>query len=64
MRALCAEKLAIGPRKRLDCSSLQSIGDKKSANRDQASSRYSCIEKLIEAVSRVKSYSCTKAPLL
>ncbi len=39
MRALCAEKVAIGPRKRLDCSTLQSIADKESANRDQARER-------------------------
>ncbi len=34
MRALCAEKKAFGPRKRFDCSTLQSIADKESANRD------------------------------
>ena len=36
MQGLCAEKKAIGPRKRLNCSTLQSIADKESANRDQA----------------------------
>ncbi len=36
MRGLCAEKKAIEPRKRFDCSTLQSIADKESANRDQA----------------------------
>ncbi len=36
MRGLCAEKKAIGPRKRLDCSTLQSIADKESANRDHS----------------------------
>ena len=36
MRGLCAAKKAIGPRKRLDCSTLQSIADKEFANRDQA----------------------------
>jgi len=33
---LCAEKKALGPRKRLDCSTLQSNANKESANRDQA----------------------------
>jgi len=36
MRALCAEERTIGSRKRFDCSTLQSIADKESANRDQA----------------------------
>ncbi len=36
MRGLCAEKNAIGPRKRLNYSTLQSIVDKESANRGQA----------------------------
>jgi len=36
MQGLCVEKKAVGPRKRLDCSTLQSIADKESANRDQA----------------------------
>ena len=36
MQGLCAEKKAIGPRKQRDCSTLQSIADKKPANRDQA----------------------------
>ena len=36
MQGLCAEKKALGPRKRLDCSTLQSIADKEFANRDQA----------------------------
>ena len=39
MQGLCAEKKAIGPRKSLDCSTLQSIADKESANRDQARER-------------------------
>jgi len=39
MQGLCAEKKAIGPRKRFDCSTLQSIADKESTNRDQARSR-------------------------
>ncbi len=36
MQGLCAEKKAIGPRKQRDCSTLQSIADKESANREQA----------------------------
>ena len=36
MRASCAEKVAVRPRKRLDYSTLQSIVDKESANRGQA----------------------------
>ena len=39
MQSLCAEKKAIGPRKRLDCSTLQLIADKESANRDQSAIR-------------------------
>ncbi len=39
MQGLCAEKKAIGPRKRLDCSTLQSIADKESANRFMASTQ-------------------------
>jgi sensor histidine kinase YesM len=34
MQGLCAEEKAIGPRKRFDCSTLQSIAEKESANRD------------------------------
>ena len=33
MQGLCAEKKAIGPRKRFNCSTLQSIPDKEAANR-------------------------------
>ena len=36
MEGLCAEKKALGPRKRFDCSTLQSITDKESTNRGQA----------------------------
>ena len=36
MQGLCAEKKAVGPRKRFNCSALQSIADKESANRDRA----------------------------
>ena len=32
MQGLCAKKNAIGPRKRLDCRTLQSIADKEFAN--------------------------------
>ncbi len=37
MQGLCAEKKAIGPRKRFDCSTLQSIADKESGNRGHPS---------------------------
>ncbi len=36
MQGLCAEKKAIGPRKWLGYSTLQSIADLESASRDQA----------------------------